>query len=114
MKYIILFIFSLSLNASILLDKAYPICIEDYYIAGGTLYYLRSVDNTWGSTTADKSVQEIYYGYDYNTSSGYCSPKSYNIDLGLSYFDFNFLMALSGVLFAALIFYLFSSFLIGL
>jgi len=114
MRFLTIILFSFSLNASMLFDKSYPICIEDYYINNGSLFFQRSSNLTWGSTTANNNVQYIYYGYDYNITNGNCSPKPYIKDLGLSYFNFHFLMALSGLLFGVIIFWLLSSFLIGL
>jgi len=100
MKKIFLFLFiSLSfLNASMLFDKSYPICIEDYYVKGGSLYYLRSSDGKWSDTTSDKLVQYIYVGYTYDDDNGTCSPELPIIN-GMSYNDFQFLNGLYGLLF---------------
>ena len=116
MKKVFIFLLFIAsfLNASMLLDKGYPLCIEDYYVKGGALYYLKSSDNSWGSDTSNKLVKEIHYGYDFNSTSGECVPVPYKKELGLSYFQFHFLLALSGLLFSAIVFFMISSFLIGL
>ncbi len=100
MKKIFLLFFLLSslLKASMLLDKAYPVCIEDFYIKGGTLYYLKSSNNSWGSTTSDKLVKEIHYGYTWDDANKMCVPDPVTI-FGMDYKDFNFLLGLIGVLF---------------
>ena len=100
MKKLLFFIFLLSslLNASMLLDKSYPICIEDYYVKGGKLYYLKSSNNIWGSTSSDKLVKEIHYGYTWDANNKKCIPDPVTV-LGMDYKDFNFLLGLVGVLF---------------
>ncbi len=100
MKKILLLLLLLSnfLNASMLLDKNTPVCIEDYYIKNGSLYYLKSENNNWVSTDTNKLVQYIYYGYSYNSDNGKCEPQQYNI-LGISPMQWNFLTALTGLLF---------------
>ena len=100
MKKIILSILLLSsfLNASYLFDKNYPLCIEDYYVKGGSLYYLRSRDLSWKSTTEDNVAGFIYSGYEWDADNGICKPKDWLI-LGMDVKDFNFLMGLTGLLF---------------
>ncbi len=118
MRYLIIsFALFTSLNASMLLDKSYPICIEDFYVKGGKLYYLKSSSNTWGNTSSNYMVKNIYYGYVFNSSSGSCSPNNtykQAISLGLDYFQFNFLMALTGLLFGLMLFYFIASVLVGI
>jgi hypothetical protein len=115
MKYIFVLLISFSLaDASILLDKSNPICIDDYYFKNNRLFYLTSKDQKWKKSTDDNLAQQIHFGYDYDSTNDICKPSPYFIDLGLTYFDFNFLMALSGLLFSFLIFWLLSSFMIGL
>ena len=77
MKKIIISLLLLSsfLNASYLLDKDYPLCIEDYYIKGGSLYYLRSSDEVWKSSTENSIVEFIYSGYDWDSDNGICKPN---------------------------------------
>ena len=98
-----LLLFSNFLNASMLLDKSYPLCIEDYYIQGGSLYYLSSSSNSWSSTTADKSVKEIHPGYIFDSNGSKCIPNDSTI-LGISLLDWNFLTALTGLLFGFIVF----------
>ena len=97
----ILFLFLLLsslLNASYLYDKNYPLCIEDFYVKGGSLYYLRSSDNVWSSTSEDNTVGFIYSGYDWDIDNSACVPTNWLI-LGMSVEDFYFLLALTGLLF---------------
>lgn len=96
-----------------LFDKSYPLCIEDYYVQSGELFYLKSSSNTWGSTTSNKLVEFIYPNYYYDSVNNICSPSSATV-LGLSTNDFNFLMALSGIIFSSIIFLVIAIFLTGL
>ena len=94
----IILLFESLLSASFLLDKSYPLCIEDFYVKSGSLYYLRSSDDTWASTTSDKLVKEIHVGYEWDTDNEICKPKSWLI-LGMDVKDWHFLEALIGLLF---------------
>ena len=100
MKKFFIFFFLLSslLKASMLLDKSYPVCIEDFYIKGGALYYLRSNGNSWASTTSNNLVNQIHYGYTWDDANKKCVPDPVTV-LGMDYKDFNFLLGLIGVLF---------------
>jgi len=93
-----IFLLSSFLNSSMLLDKSYPLCIEDYYIQGGALYYLKSSNNKWASTTSNYNVQYIHSGYIFDSNTTSCIPQPYTI-LGISLEDWNFLNALMGLLF---------------
>jgi hypothetical protein len=104
MKKIIISLFlllnlSLSLNASMLLDKTYH-CIEDFYVTPGRFYYLRSDNNTWYSTTTKGYASGVFAGYIYDADSGKCIPDK-SLILGMNQEDFHFLMALIGALFGA-------------
>jgi len=92
------------LNASFLFDKNYPICIEDYYIKGGKLYYLRSASDAWSSTKEDNVAGFIYAGYEWDADNGICKPKEWLI-LGMDVKDWNFLLGLVGLLIGVLIMY---------
>ena len=94
MKKIILLLLLLSsfLPASYLYDKDYPVCIEDYYISGGAVKYLRSSDNTWASTTENNTVSFIYSGYKWDADNENCVPENWLI-LGMDVKDWHFLEA---------------------
>jgi len=102
------------LNASMLFDYWTPICIEDYYVKNGSLYYLVSSTNIWKSTGSNNQVKNIYYGYDFNATTLKCSPAPYKKALGLSYFDYHALLAFAGLIFSSILFYIITSFLAGL
>ena len=100
MKKIIISLLLLSsfLNASFLFDKNTPVCIEDYYVKDGYLYYLKSSNNNWSSTSSNKLVQYIFAGYEWDADNEICKPKSWLI-LGMDVKDWHFLEALTGLLF---------------
>jgi len=91
------------LNASILLDKDTPYCIEDFYYKNGKLHYLRSSNNRWYTTGENNIAGFLHPGYKYDSDSDSCLPEPYAI-LGMSAMDFHFLMALSGLLFGFVVF----------
>ena len=92
-----------SLFASILLDKSYPLCIEDYYYKGGNLYYLKSNTNKWASTSSNGLASKLHSGYVWDANNSICKPNDATI-LGLSIMQFNFLNALTGLFFGLIIF----------
>lgn len=101
MKYLLILLFNISLlNGSYLLDKNYPLCIEDYYYKGGSMFYLRSSDNTWYSTSEDHISRFVYSDYTFDSLSGNCIPSAIKI-MGIDSSLFNFLLALCGLIFGA-------------
>jgi len=88
----LLFTFS---NASILY-KNKNICIEDFYYKNGRFYYLKSSDGNWYSTWTDDNNLE--YGYFYNDEDNTCEYNQTLKELNLTYFDYYFLMGISGIL----------------
>jgi len=100
MKKIILSILLLSsfLDASFLLDKNTPVCIENFYYKKSRLYYELSSTGKWSSTTEDHQASNIHFGYEYDKQTKQCNPKEWLI-LGMDVKDFNFLMGLIGLLF---------------
>lgn len=100
LKNIILILsFLSSLNASILYD-ARSECIEDYYVSNSRFYYLRSSNNQWYSTTTDNQVKTLFPNYIYD--NGKCLPNL-ALYFGLEQTQFNFLLALSGLLIGLII-----------
>lgn len=76
------------------------ICVSDYYYkpSTGTLYYVRSDDNTLYFTTT-KSTQNMFFnGWDYDAVTGDCTREKSNNQLGLENAQFTYLMALTGLL----------------
>jgi len=101
MKYLLTLLFTINLlNASFLLDKNYPLCIEDYYYKSGSIHYLRSSDLTWRSTAEDHTLQRVHNAYSYDALTGQCNPIGLN-EFGLTVEQFNFLLALTGLIFGA-------------
>ncbi|WP_434656973.1 hypothetical protein [Sulfurimonas sp. NW9] len=99
MKKILIISFLLSsLSASFLYDKDYPVCIEDYYLKSGRIYYLRSSDSTWASTSENNTIKDLHSGYTWDSNNSICKPQSWLI-LGMDVKDWHFLEALTGLLF---------------
>ena len=98
MRYIFLSISLASLlNASYLLDQSSSnhFCIENYYFQNNNLVYLKSIDQNWYSSS---SYYLITNGFDYNASSNKCDLIPILKDSGLTYDNYNYLMALLGLL----------------
>lgn len=90
--------FASASNASMLLDKQTPVCIEDFYQRGSSLVYLQSSNNSWYSTTENYAASNIIPGFNYDSDTGRCVPDPYLI-LGMDVKDFNFLLGLIGLIF---------------
>jgi hypothetical protein len=102
-KIIFVLLFSMSLNASMLLDKNTPICIEDYYVQNGTFYYKDSSSLNWFSVANEYHLSTfINEGFIYDSQNDICYPDNSTI-LGLKQFDYNLLLAFTGVLFGFVI-----------
>jgi len=95
----ILLLLSSFLNASFLLQSTSPICIEDYYYKSSDFYFLSSETGNWNKVSDIGAIPQIISGYDFNSSTFICSPKKVVIDLGIDYYQYNFLNALIGLLF---------------
>jgi hypothetical protein len=118
MKFIFLIFFTVTFaNASFLYDKK-GICIEDYYFEDEDFHYLVSSSGEWESTgdgfgsDVEGSGASVLSSYIYDDENDICNP-SHNIG-GLTDIQFNFLMALNGLIFSALISYIIFSLLAGL
>lgn len=66
-------------------------CATDYYYSGGDIYYRLSSSGVYETA----SNAEIQSGFDYNAT---CQKKSYLETSGLTFEDWNYLMALAGLL----------------
>lgn len=99
MKYLISLLLTINfLNASMLLDKSTPVCIEDFYYKDSYIFYQQSSNLAWYQTTQDSLASLIFYGYTYDSASGACIPSP-AIKMGLTTTEFNFLLGLIGVIF---------------
>lgn len=94
--FILLFLSTLSLNASILYD-AQSVCIEGYYVENGNFYFLKSSDNSWYYTSNLNQVQTLFPNYIYDLNTSRCIPDM-STYFGLEPTQFNFLLAMSGSL----------------
>ena len=110
---LLLITFSSLSQASYLLDKNTVICIEDYYYLDNRIYFQKSTNMSWGSTSEDHTSDHIKDGYIFDSATGKCTPNDARI-LGLEQTQYNFLMALSGLLFSFIVVLVISSFLTGL
>ncbi|EQB39627.1 hypothetical protein M947_06435 [Sulfurimonas hongkongensis] len=98
MKHLLSLLFITNLlNASMLLDS-YNICIEDYYIQNKRLYFLPSSTMLWESTRDKNILKSVIHSYKYNSSTNRCEPDL-SLKMGLQLEQFNFLLALIGVIF---------------
>ena len=88
------------LNASMILDKNSPVCIENFYYKNAYIYYQRSSNLSWYSTSEDHTSDHIKYNFVYDSDNDTCSPAGVN-SLGLLPTQFNFLLALCGLIFGA-------------
>ena len=79
------------------------ICIKEYWYSNGTFYYIRSDNGATVSTTAQNLGDDVFRGYDYNTSTNECAPEASNNILGLSNEDFNYLNAVLGLMIFGLV-----------
>ena len=100
---LIIFSFCSSLAFADYLYQPSNICIKDYYFYNGSFYYVRSDTGATVSVTTKNLGDDIFSGYDYNTTTKECSPKSSNNDLGMRDEDFNLLNALIAALMFALL-----------
>ena len=48
-------------------------CVDDYYVNNGSIYYLRSGDTRWRSSTADKTAVRMLEGYDFDPITKNCT-----------------------------------------
>jgi len=92
----LLFITNL-LNASMLLDS-HSICIEDYFMKNGQTYILKSSTKSWELTEQKNLVNSIIPNYIYKSDVNRCVPDI-SRKMGLSIEQFNFLLALTGLIF---------------
>lgn len=90
---------NVSSNASMLLP-AVGYCIEDFYIKNGSIYYLRSDNDTWYTNTSKTYVTTIQPNYIYDISTQQCKPNAAYI-LGMQVTEYNFLLGLVGLIFGA-------------
>jgi hypothetical protein len=96
---LLLFISISNLSASMYSGKD-DFCIEDYYFKNGTFYYLKSRTGNWNSNTANGGGNKIEYDFNYDADNDVCSPVGVN-SLGLKPTEYNFLLALCGLIFGA-------------
>lgn len=76
------------------------VCVSDFYYkpSTGTLYYIRSDNNTTYSSTTKSTGTMFFNGWEYNASTGNCTREKSNNQLGLENAQFTYLMALTGLL----------------
>ncbi|MBN1839676.1 MAG: hypothetical protein JW802_06500 [Campylobacterales bacterium] len=78
------------------------LCIKEYWYRDGNFYFIRSDNGAVASALSTNLGDDVYNGYDYNSTTGECTPQSSNNDLGLSNEDFEYLNSLIGLLIAIL------------
>jgi len=118
MKFFVIFLFISisSLNASILYS-AKNICIEDYFtdVDSKKFCYKPSTtaqDDIWKCITTKKQELYLIPNYTFDDSTWYCNPPVSDF-LGLEQTQYNFLMALSGLIFSSILFTIIALFLVG-
>lgn len=99
-KSLLLVVFlNVSASASMLMGGI-GYCIEDFYVRNGSIYYLRSDNGNWYSSTSKTYVQTIQSNYIYDSSTQQCKPNASFI-LGMQETEYNFLLGVVGLLFGA-------------
>lgn len=104
MKKFILFLFLLlsSFNYANCdyLYSTLNVCVSDYYYkpSTGTLYYIRSDNNTTYTSTTKSTGTMFFNGWDYNATTGFCTREKSNNPLGLENGQYTYLMGLTGLL----------------
>jgi len=96
---LLLFIFVLYIiSPAAYLYQNRNLCVDDYYYTQSDrkLHYKRSDKDDYDSTT--KKEQIFISGFDYNSSTGECTPNQILRDLQISNENYHFLIALIGVL----------------
>ncbi len=103
MRILILFIAFLSISNSDVLYAKKKRCIhDDYYFANNKFYYTYSSNNRHASTTTFK-VSDLVFGYEYKDNK--CQKLQILRDLSLGYRDYQFLVALTGLLLGFTLFF---------
>jgi len=101
MKFLLSLLFITNLlNASMLLDGS-SICIEDYFMKNGNTYILKSSTMQWESTSENNLIKTIIPNYIYKKDINRCVPDI-SIKMGLTVEQFNFLLALTGLIFGGI------------
>lgn len=100
LKILLLLISFLSVSNASMYSGKNDFCIEDYYFKNGKFYYLKSRTGNWNSITSNGGGNKIVYDYIYDSEDDTCRPAGVN-NLGLLPTQFNFLLALCGLIFGA-------------
>jgi len=100
MKYLfILIIFLTSLNAEYLLQYgSYEYCIDSYSIRDSDRYIDIVLSSNGQTYTLDININQIHPGYVYDPDNKTCNKRDELIELGLDYYQYNFLFAFLGLL----------------
>ena len=102
---LLLFLSAFPLNASILYS-AKNICIEDYFINGNKEFCYKpstsAVYDIWNCTPATKQELSLIPNYTFYPNTWNCKPNT-ALYYGLEQSQFNFLLALSGLLIGLII-----------
>jgi len=96
MRYLLLVLISLNILNAAYLWKEKNMCIDYYYFKDTNLYYKPSDSDDEYSTY--RTNQTFLPGYEYNSSNNHCQIPSYIQELSIQPDEYNFLLALSGVL----------------
>lgn len=75
-------------------------CVSSYWFtpSTGTLTYIRSDTNATSSSTTKSLADDLIDGYQWNKTTLRCEPIPPNNNIGLRNMDYNYLMALLGLL----------------
>jgi len=98
LKILMLLVFlNISASAAFLYDKDTPVCIDDFYQKSSRIYFLKSSNGKWSSTTENNTIKDIHPGFKYDSNTSKCLPDKWLI-FGMSVTDYYFILALIGVL----------------
>jgi len=94
-KFILLIIISLISGADTLYVKKNRCILDNYYFANSRFHYTYSSTGNEASTKTFKST-DLEYGYEFVNNQ--CKKKEPFASLYMSYHDYKFMMALTGLL----------------
>jgi hypothetical protein len=97
-KYIFLLLLSLNLLKADYFYSVENICITDFYVKDGNFYYIKSSDSSLNYTTYGNQYESIFGGFVFDSNDNSCRLESTVQTLGLTYADYMFLIAFSGLI----------------
>lgn len=99
MRKIFLILFALASFASAdYLFQPESICVKDFWFNNGSFFYVRSDTGATVTGTTDNYGDDFFAHYEYNATTKNCKKEPLNNELGLENNEYNYFMALTGLL----------------